>query len=283
MTRRMFNHKKKSNARLFAFGGITFGLLTCSVFLLGACRPADIFLRPPAEAWEAAWTNSLGMKFLHVPSKHHVLMSVWETRVKDFEAFMVTTGHDATAGFYYYDNLNWNTGTNYWRNPGFDQTPDHPVIGISWNDAVAFCHWLTEEEQKARLITTRQVYRLPTDEEWTRAAYPAMAWPYPKNTANYHVLVGIDKFDFTSPVGSFRANLNGFYDLAGNAWEYCLDRVGTHGDYRTIRGGSWQNWHPPFLGVQARGSCGVNVRIAIYGFRVVLAEVDSLAGGFPAM
>ncbi len=45
-----------------------------------------------------------------------------------------------------------------WKNPGFEQTDEHPVVNVSWNDAKAFCKWLSEKEKKA--------YRLPTEAEW---------------------------------------------------------------------------------------------------------------------
>ena len=48
-----------------------------------------------------------------------------------------------------------------WRNPGFQQTDDHPVLNVTWNDAVAFCQWLSRKEGKT--------YRLPTEAEWEYA------------------------------------------------------------------------------------------------------------------
>ncbi len=48
-----------------------------------------------------------------------------------------------------------------WRNVGFEQTDEHPVVCVSWNDAVAFCKWLSRKEGKT--------YRLPTEAEWEHA------------------------------------------------------------------------------------------------------------------
>ncbi len=199
-------------------------------------------------------------------------MSVWETRVRDFEAFYQATGHEAGRGYYYYENFRWQTGGRDWRNPGFDQTPDHPVTGISWGDAAAFCHWLTEHEQRGGIISRDQYYRLPGDEEWTLAATPGVDWPIPTNAANYSPEMRVDTFGHTSPVGSFPPNRNGFYDLAGNLWEYCHDPDPAGEDFRVIRGGCWQNSHRRFIGIKSRGACGMHVRISLYGFRVVLAD-----------
>ena len=48
-----------------------------------------------------------------------------------------------------------------WRYPGFEQTDEHPVLNVSWNDAVAFCGWLSRTE--------KVIYRLPTEAEWEYA------------------------------------------------------------------------------------------------------------------
>ena len=55
-------------------------------------------------------------------------------------------------------------GTTYtWRNPGYEQTDEHPVVNVSWNDAIAFCDWLN------RVEGLTNVYRLPTEAEWEYA------------------------------------------------------------------------------------------------------------------
>jgi hypothetical protein len=118
-------------------------------------------LSPLALAAEP-WENSLGMRFVPVPGTE-VLFSVWETRVRDFEAFVQATGYKTSDG---------------WRDPGasgqgwtdgFSQTPLHPVAGVSWDDSAAFCRWLTEKERAAGTLSAGQEFRLPTDAEWSRA------------------------------------------------------------------------------------------------------------------
>ena len=69
---------------------------------------------------------------------------------------------------------------NGWRDPGdgddglsyiagFSQTPLHPVVDVSWDDAAAFCRWLTENERAAGKLSAGQEFRLPTAAEWSRA------------------------------------------------------------------------------------------------------------------
>jgi heme-degrading monooxygenase HmoA len=113
----------------------------------------------PGEPWE----NSLGMKFVPVPGTN-VLFSIWETRVRDFEAFVQATGYNAGE--------RWRAPADLGQSdvaPGFSQTPLHPVVHVSWNDAVAFCRWLTEKERAAGHPSAGQEFRLPTDTEWSRA------------------------------------------------------------------------------------------------------------------
>ena len=104
----------------------------------------------------------------------------------------------------------------------FPKLPAHPVVGVSADDAKAFCHWLTQKERDAHLIDETQAYRLPSDDEWTRAAsttkYPwGSAWPPPNNAGNFaseeavaHLKMSDvipdyrDGFAATSPVASCR-------------------------------------------------------------------------------
>jgi formylglycine-generating enzyme required for sulfatase activity len=114
-----------------------------------------------------------------------------------------------------------------WRNTGFKQTDEHPVVHISWNDAVAFCKWLNRKEGKT--------YRLPTEAEWEYACRAGTTTRYysgddPKtlvragNLADTSIILNSNKgFLFTTPVGSFRPNAFGLYDMHGNAWQWCAD------------------------------------------------------------
>ena len=186
---------------------------------------------------ERPWENSLGMRFAPVPVRggpsagKDVLFSIWDTRVKDYEAFALAA-------------------KRAWEQPKFPQEPLHPAVNVSWEDARAFCAWLTEREHGAGKLPANYAYRLPTDHEWSCAAglgeledakappraknrvltakfpwdvinpWPPPAWAgnYADETAKraksgYGYLPGFnDGFAFTSPVGRFRAN--GFWDCS---------------------------------------------------------------------
>jgi heme-degrading monooxygenase HmoA len=86
------------------------------------------------------WVNSLGMKFVSVASTQ-VLFSVWDTRVRDFETFVKSTGYDATGDMLSLGEDGYKQRGATWKEPGFSQGANHPVVGVSWNDAEEFCKW----------------------------------------------------------------------------------------------------------------------------------------------
>jgi formylglycine-generating enzyme required for sulfatase activity len=254
------------------------------------------------------------MVFVPVPGTR-VQFCIWETRVQDFEAFADATGYDATQGVFSLAQGGFVKDGHTWKNPGFEQGPTHPVAGASWNDAKAFCAWLTGKEHKAGLIQTNQAYRLPTDAEWSCAIglskeegrtpalkqqggersvmaqarrerrertwdgifakcdYPwGQNWPPPKDFGNYPQDLGVDTYPFTAPVGSFRANAVGLFDLSGNLWEWCEDLHTETGSSRVYRGGSFTRGMAQCFASWARASGEPNERYVSRGFRVVLTS-----------
>ncbi len=220
------------------------------------------------------WTNSLGMKFVPLGQ---IRMSVWETRVQDYETFCQATGR-------------------HYEPPDFEQGPTHPVVKVNWFDAMAFCKWLTEKERDEGLLEDRQMYRLPTDLEWSAAVglpnesggtpeardgkirnvFPwGKQWPPPPSAGNYSVGTG-QRSGTSRPVGSFSPNALGIYDLGGNVWEWCIESYkgssGTTGrDWGVLRGGSWATSNRLELQSSYRNVVDRNERDVIYGFRCVLA------------
>ncbi|MCX7046051.1 MAG: formylglycine-generating enzyme family protein [Candidatus Sumerlaeota bacterium] len=151
-----------------------------------------------------------------------------------------------------------------WRNLGFIQTDTHPVVNVSWNDAKAFCDWMSGKTGKA--------YQLPTEAQWEYACRAGTKTLYPWggdedggkgrcNAADQSVSRQFpdrngfswdDSYVFTSPVKNFKPNAWGLYDMPGNASEWCADWYGYYdsgrqrnptgpvsGEYRVVRGGSW--------------------------------------------
>ena len=198
-----------------------------------------------------------------------------------------------------------------WRNPGFSQGPNYPVCGVSWADAKAFCRWLTERERSEGKLSDGQAYRLPRDGEWSAAVglpeegggtpreksgkikdvYPwGTQWPPPAGAGNYAgeqdrddswpdgwpVIAGYrDSYARTSPVGSFRANRFGLYDMGGNLWQWCEDWFDGEQKHRVLRGASWDLSVPEYLLSSFRDYGSPGLRGTSFGFRVVLVVGSS--------
>lgn len=114
-----------------------------------------------------------------------------------------------------------------WRNPGKDvvSTDAHPVVGVAWPDAQAFCSWLTERERAAGRLPAGMIYALPTEAQWEyacKAGTSAVDTEKPDDVA-WH-LGNSDKM--AHPVGQKKPNAWGFYDMIGNLWELCQDCYG---------------------------------------------------------
>ena len=180
-----------------------------------------------------------------------------------------------------------------WRNPGFAQTGDHPVVGISWNDAMAFCEWLTDRERQANRLTSGYRYALPTEAEWEyacRAGYEGPFLPDVKSMKDEFWfrfgdgLGGILAKDHTHPTGTRRSNAWGLQNVHGNVFEWCRDWFGEYplekitdptgpddGIERICRGGAWSSYsasiRSAFRGRDEPGNCGSNL-----GFRLSLSQ-----------
>jgi serine/threonine protein kinase len=248
-----------------------------------------------------AWTNSLGMVFSLV-SPAQVYFSIWMTRVQDFEVFVKDRKYDATGGMVSIDASGSQRMRGVtWQNPGFDQSPLHPVCGVSWVDATNFCRWLTDSEIASSRLARGQYYRLPTDWEWSVAAglteprgaspnslhmkerskYPwGGAWPPPKGSANIadessglggRVRGYNDSFARTSPVGSFQPNQAGLFDMSGNVLEWCDDWLEPGVQKKVLRGASWFSDTQRDLLSSFRHPEHKDTRDGRIGFRVVIA------------
>jgi formylglycine-generating enzyme required for sulfatase activity len=175
-----------------------------------------------------------------------------------------------------------------WKNPnfGFTLKDNHPVSYISWNDAVAFCEWLNEREQKAGRLPQGCRIRLPSEAEWEyacRAGTQTRFWWGNSKDAGVGRLncYGLeDGFEFVSPVDHFGAsgrNRFGLAEMLGNVLEWCLDEFDPteaheecykgNPDARVIKGGSMRD-AMGYARSACRSSQWLSRSDANYGFRV---------------
>ena len=200
-------------------------------------------------------------------------VGVHEVTRGQFAAFVQDAGYKTEAekeGWSYaWDGKTWSkvNGAS-WKAPGFEQKDDHPVVCVSWNDAVAFCEWASKK--------TKGTVRLPTEAEWefacrggTTTAYQwgddpdkGQGWCNGADLTakdqfkDWAVFNWRDGFVYTAPVGSFKGNAWDLYDMHGNVWEWCADWHAdkyeggqqtdptgpANGTFRVLRGGAWVDY-----------------------------------------
>jgi len=269
-------------------------------------------------------TNSLGMKLALIPPGEFIMgsppselgrgedelphrvritrpfyLAVHEVTVAQFRRFVTKTGYRPYRGIYYavnrlddgYLRFSRPGSANEvsWDSPGFPQRDDHPVVNVSWTDAVAFSRWLGEKEN--------HTYRLPTEAEWEYACRAGTTRPYSSMATAGAAFANVreidcdyylrqyswpDGFRYTAPVGSFPPNRLGLCDMHGNVWEQCSDdyedrrpgdspvcgaRSRDAGEKRVIRGGGWGDaW---YFARSANRACWFESKGSpVIGFRV---------------
>lgn len=161
-----------------------------------------------------------------------------------------------------------------WGDPIWNRA-DHPVVGVSWYEAVAFCLWLTEASHEA--------IQLPTEQQWQRAAEgdPGYHFPWGSEWSGAFCNNSVTPFrsSYTTPVTEFAGRGSspfGVEDMAGNTYEWCLTAFKdghtslTGTDARVIRGGSWSGGDAEVFSTNFRSSAdpdsaGADDR----GFRII--------------
>ena len=253
---------------------------------------------PPAPA---AFVNSLGLHFVPAGTPG-VLFCTTETRVRDFAAFASARAIPDVAVPMWVNygggEEGWRTVQATWRKPGFPQTGGQPVVGVTRDEALAFCEWLTGHERASGRIGAGDRYRLPTNAEWNVAAgldadahFPSGRHPWGgsfppaapvgnyaseetnASGGNHEALPVIpgyrDGHAFTAPVGSFAPNAHGLHDLGGNVWEWLDTGAGPKG---VLRGGGWGDATAEKLDTAGRIVHDRALRCYSFGFRIVLEE-----------
>jgi serine/threonine protein kinase len=252
-------------------------------------KPIDPKVAITTASKEAPFINSLGMKFVPLPGTS-VLMCMHETRRQDYEAYAKIVP----------------LADQSWRDQKFNGWPcghldDHPVVGVSWNEAKAFCEWLSKKEGLH--------VRLPTDREWSQAAgiVTKEAWganetpesrssvvrgyswgshfpPKPEDSAGnfgdltykekqsgeFYVKDYTDGFSSTAPVMSFKPNAFGFHDIEGNAREWITDWWNTTQTQRVLRGSAWHSCNDGWMHTSSRHHQKEDHRDVDTGFRCVI-------------
>ena len=138
-----------------------------------------------------------------------------------------------------------------WRHPGRETQPNEPVAMVSWNDANAFCAWLSRR--------TGREFRLPNEAEWEYASQAGGNSLYGHGddpaTLEKYAWFSANAAGRAHEVETLAPNAWGFYDLHGNVWEWCADWYApieptiravdpagpSNGEAKVIRGGSWLN------------------------------------------
>ncbi|TGN99764.1 hypothetical protein PN36_33630 [Candidatus Thiomargarita nelsonii] len=196
-------------------------------------------------------------KPVHEVSVKSFAMGRYPVTVGEFRQFVEATGYQTEAekgdGAWVWKDNDYNEVKDAnWRNPYFSQDNKHPVVCVSWNDAMVYVKWLSEQ--------TGKQYRLPTEAEWEYAARGGTETDYwwgneiGNNRANCYDSGSQWSNKSTSPVGSFEPNPFGLYDTAGNVWEWtaseyedkyrgkellCIEKNHSESIRLSLRGGSW--------------------------------------------
>ncbi len=179
--------------------------------------------------------------------------------------------HEITRGQYaaFVAETGYAAGT-CWADAVFSQTLDHPVVCVSWSDAVAYTVWLSRK--------TGRRYGLLSEVEWEYAAR-AGSWTHYHfgddeeslwENAGCRESVCGDGYEYTSPAGSFMANAFGLHDMHGNAEEWvagCQGAMGCEGGTRVLRGGSWSDGAAA-LRASSRAESDRDDRSPTHGFRI---------------
>jgi formylglycine-generating enzyme len=235
-------------------------------------------------------------------SSQSLAIMKYEVTRSEYSHFVRDSGYVGTdlclSG--YGNNSEWieTPGVN-WEKPGFAQTERDPAVCVTWNDAQAYAAWLAQKTGKA--------YRLPTEVEWEYAVRATTQSTYSfgsdenaicgyanvsdETTKKIHPTWGAascnDGVAYTSPVGSYKPNGFGLYDMHGNVWEWVQDcyqdnperiatsdreAVRTEPCYvHVIRGGSWSSLSPNLRSASRQGNFRDTAAFNL-GFRLVRAS-----------
>lgn len=217
------------------------------------------------------------------PNVREFMISRYEVTNAEYAKFIKAGGYRNEKNWSY-EGRRWRekynvTAPRFWGDPKYSDE-NFPVVGISYYEAEAYCKWLTSKKAAGK------VYRIPTEEEWIKAAYwhkteGVRQYPWGKQwkpgSANIAERGSPRKL---SPVGKINDGKSyvGAYDMAGNVWEWCSspfdNTIGEPGDdsfYYVIRGGSWGSSSRQTK-LSARQMADTSTRSPYIGFRYVVVK-----------
>lgn len=241
-----------------------------------------------------SWVSAEGSQQQKVAIKEGLWFGRTEVTVGQWKKFVaatnyITDGEKSGSSTAPNKDKRWGTVKDAnWKDPnfGFNLKDNHPVSCISWNDAVAFCVWLTDEFKKSGKLPSGMICRLPTEAEWEYAARAGSQtrfwWGNTVDGAERrcNTLGGADGFEFVSPVDHFGVrgrNRFGLADMIGNVEEWCLDDYegsSAHAEcYKSssseasYRGAAWSDYLATARCAHRYGR-PKNISHASFGFRV---------------
>lgn len=185
----------------------------------------------------------------HTVKVSNFAMMKYEVTIEEYMKFANATNGNNPEWLESGSTYNIKTGTHdYYKK--FVDDYSKPIVGVSWNNAVAYAKWLSQK--------TGQTWRLPTEAEWEYAAKGGQNYKYAGSS-------NISKVGYysensgrnTHPVGQKSPNGYNLYDMTGNVWEWCSDwyakdyyknsptnnpKGASNGSSRVLRGGGWLSY-----------------------------------------
>lgn len=269
--------------------GIKFRMIPAGEFLMGSSpEQIDAVMKIDPNFQRSSGRTEEPQHLVRITKPFY--LGIYEVTKGEFASFAEETGYRAKSSL-----------GALWKDPGFEQTDSHPVVNVSWNDATAFCRWLSKKEGMH--------YRLPTEAEWEYACRAGTSTMFSigndpemvslvgnipdadaaKSFPSFESISSHDGFVFTSPVGSFSANPFGLHDMHGNVLEWCSDSFGDDyylqsptndpqgppkGTYKVCRGGCW-NGAPRGSRSAFRHRRNASDRKNYLGFRLAISASEN--------
>ena len=271
--------------------GLKLSLIPPGTFAMGTSQAeVDALMATPVnDGWLRNYLKTLPPNELpqhQVELTEPFYISQTEITVAQFRQFVEATGYESQietsglSGVSYAKGLTRNVSPHWtWRNPGYKQTDQHPVVQVTWQDAAAFCDWLS--------TFTGSSVALPTEAQWEfacRAGSDKRMFFGDPSALLQEYIVRASPYG-AKPVGTKNPNPFGLFDVYSNVWEWCSDYYSTdyyanstdtdptgptHGQTHTIRGCSYRDAQQ-IIGSACRSApLGSDLSADNLGFRVAI-------------